>query len=215
MKKILTILLSLITLGTMAQCADEFIKTSQGRVELRWFSSNRPANIDSITINNISYKGRDTTLFNSIQGFITDSSAPTSTSTIIKLGNDTCYYTYNQLPVELISFYGYISEETIVFQWLTAWEINNNKFQIEELTDYKWTLVGEVKGVGNCNNVTRYTYRTVIEDVGIKYYRLKQIDFNGDYYYSDIIAIENRQIEKAKYIYIKAFENVWMKKSKN
>lgn len=95
------------------------------------------------------------------------------------------------LPIELLSFDATLqSDKTVLCEWETATEINNDYFTIEKTTDgITFELVAQVDGAGN-SNVPLY-YNTPDDDPyqGISYYRLKQTDFNGDFSYSDLRPI--------------------------
>ena len=95
------------------------------------------------------------------------------------------------LPVELISFNASLKTETsAALAWETASEINNDRFEVERSEDgSNFNKVGEVAGHGTTNTENAYSY---LDDFGPNilvpalYYRLKQVDFNGAYVYTDI-----------------------------
>lgn len=94
------------------------------------------------------------------------------------------------LPVELI----YVKAESvnnsyIKVDWATAAEINNDFFEIQRSTDaVHWTKIGIVEGHGNSNQLQNYKYEDFqIQSDVIYYYRLKQVDFDGSYEYSEIV----------------------------
>lgn len=94
------------------------------------------------------------------------------------------------LPVELVYFNGDFSDNGVKLEWLTASEINNEGFEIEHSSDGKsFTQLAFVKGFGTTNDPHEYYYfdRSAIPDRA--YYRLKQVDFDGQFEYSPIIAI--------------------------
>jgi photosystem II stability/assembly factor-like uncharacterized protein len=99
--------------------------------------------------------------------------------------NDTTY-----VPVELISFEGIVENNKIILIWQTASEINNMGFQIEKSIDkINWFNIGFVVGSGTATNVNHYSffYSEIIP--GVQFYRLKQIDYDGSFEYSKIIAL--------------------------
>ncbi|KKM91014.1 hypothetical protein LCGC14_1232840 [marine sediment metagenome] len=90
------------------------------------------------------------------------------------------------LPVELTAFTAKYVNNDIVLNWETATEINNYGFEIER----DGQMINFIKGHGNSNSPKHYTY--VDENIatsGTYTYRLKQIDNDGTYEYSDEIAI--------------------------
>ena len=96
------------------------------------------------------------------------------------------------IPVELSAFtVTGISENDLKLEWTTASETNNYGFEIQRSTDgVKFKKIGFVKGNGTTSNINHYSF--VDEDLnsGLYYYRLKQIDFDGTYSYSEIIKAE-------------------------
>ncbi len=93
------------------------------------------------------------------------------------------------VPVELISFTGRVENGKIILEWTTATEINNLGFEIQRsLDNNQFNTIGFVEGNGSTTE--RNEYRFVDEGFkGKVYYRLKQIDFNGTFSFSDVIEI--------------------------
>ncbi|NMM48139.1 T9SS type A sorting domain-containing protein [Marinigracilibium pacificum] len=86
------------------------------------------------------------------------------------------------LPVELISFEIDINEDEVYLTWATVNEKNNDYFEILRSKDgTNWYSVGQVAGNGNTTNIVNYSYTDKPDNSGTFYYRLKQVDFNGDY----------------------------------
>lgn len=95
------------------------------------------------------------------------------------------------LPVTLVNFEGRNTSEGNLLQWTTSSESNNDYFAIEESTNGKTFFeTGRVKGVGNTSVTNRYNFTDMDFNKGITYYRLKQVDFDGKYAYSRIVAID-------------------------
>ncbi len=96
--------------------------------------------------------------------------------------------TCDSLPVELISFYQEIDlNNTVSLYWSTATEINNEGFEIEtslDGTDFEY--IGYIEGNGTTNEIQTYQF-VDYHFVATSYYRLKQIDFDGQFEYSPII----------------------------
>ena len=94
------------------------------------------------------------------------------------------------VPVELISFSGYAANGNVTLNWSTATETNNQGFEIERKSNDSWEKIGFVPGSGTTTELRAYSY--IDENIysGNFSYRLKQIDFNGQYEYSDIVEIE-------------------------
>jgi hypothetical protein len=102
------------------------------------------------------------------------------------------------VPVELSSFTAAASGSNAVLNWTTATETNNKGFDIERRTDSKsqnrsqseWIKIGFVQGKGTTTKPSAYTFTDKNVKNGRYSYRLKQIDFNGAYEYSDEVVTE-------------------------
>ena len=92
-----------------------------------------------------------------------------------------------ELPVELASFTANTVHNNVNLSWSTVSELNNTGFEIERksaLSD--WSKVGFVKGNGTINNSVSYSYTDNNLSTGLYNYRLKQIDYNGNYEYYNL-----------------------------
>jgi hypothetical protein len=97
------------------------------------------------------------------------------------------------LPIELLYFKGEVSERYNHLTWLTASEHNNNYFEIEKTKDgVVFYSIIKMDGSGNSQTKIDYEFDDYNIDNNISYYRLKQVDFDGKFRYSDIISIDNR-----------------------
>ncbi len=91
------------------------------------------------------------------------------------------------LPVELTLFSAEAVAAGIQLSWQTATGVNNYGFEIERKSwNSNWEKIGFVKGVGNSNTVNGYNFFDKVAS-GKYSYRLKQIDVNGAYKYSNKI----------------------------
>ena len=94
------------------------------------------------------------------------------------------------LPIELISFQGKTSKTGIVLNWITASELNNEKFIVEHSTEGKiFESIGVIQGSGTTLTQQKYTFLHENAALGIHYYRLKQVDFDGKFTFSPIISV--------------------------
>ncbi|MEM1325594.1 MAG: T9SS type A sorting domain-containing protein [Bacteroidota bacterium] len=94
------------------------------------------------------------------------------------------------LPVELLSFKAETQGESSLLTWATASEINNKGFFIERSENSKaWKELSFVAGAGTTLEQQNYTYTDEQPLTGINYYRLKQVDIDGTFEYSDIVAV--------------------------
>ena len=95
------------------------------------------------------------------------------------------------LPIELIAFDATVADGEVVLDWVTAQEINNEYFTIERSRDgHHFEVLGYIDGAGNSSEVIRYRYVDKNPREGRSYYRLKQTDFNGEFAYSGLRAVE-------------------------
>lgn len=93
----------------------------------------------------------------------------------------------NVLPVELISFSSSIIGKNVELKWITNQETNNLGFDVErKSTTTSWNKIGYVQGSGNSNTPRNYMYNDNNLQIGNYSYRLKQIDYNGNYKYYDL-----------------------------
>ena len=102
-------------------------------------------------------------------------------------------YEYDYLPVELTSFSVTSQASKIILNWATATETNNLGFEIQRMRENsEWENIGFVEGYGTTTEPKEYSY---FDDVStVQYtsliYRLKQIDFDGGFEYSDVVEVE-------------------------
>ncbi|HQI41374.1 MAG TPA: T9SS type A sorting domain-containing protein [Ignavibacteriaceae bacterium] len=94
------------------------------------------------------------------------------------------------IPVELTSFTAIGSTNQVELNWTTATELNNNGFQIERSNGSEYRTVGFVAGHGTSTNVHNYTFVDQNVEAGSYSYRLKQIDLDGTFEYSNTIEVE-------------------------
>ena len=102
-------------------------------------------------------------------------------------------------PVELVSFTAEAKSGKIMLSWQTATEVNNYGFEIHRRVypavggtqSDEWVTLGFVDGHGNSNSPKTYSFADNNPAGGSKFsYRLKQIDNDGTYEYSDIVEVE-------------------------
>ncbi|WP_224744155.1 T9SS type A sorting domain-containing protein [Pontibacter aquaedesilientis] len=94
------------------------------------------------------------------------------------------------LPVELVYFTATVRNNQATLQWLTASEQDNDRFEIERSADAKsFEKIGTVKGKGTSSVENKYEYADRTPVQGTVYYRLKQVDLDGEFAYSKVIAV--------------------------
>ncbi|NUN08882.1 MAG: lamin tail domain-containing protein [Ignavibacteriaceae bacterium] len=109
----------------------------------------------------------------------------------------------NPLPVELTSFTAKQTSGAVVLNWSTATEVNNYGFEVqrteirEQGSEKNWTNVGFVQGNGNSNSEKSYSFTDRNVSSSTKYiYRLKQIDTDGKFEYSNEVEVLTGMPEK-------------------
>lgn len=98
------------------------------------------------------------------------------------------------LPVELVAFEGKAVEKGVQLSWSTATETNNAGFELQKSYDAKdWETIAFVEGRGNSNVLNSYAFEDQTAVAGTNYYRLKQLDFDGAFEYSEVVAVEMQE----------------------
>ena len=96
----------------------------------------------------------------------------------------------NALPIELVSFNAKLNYETVMLNWQTSSELNNDFMAVEYSTDGdRFSEVGRVLGKGTSTIINNYEFEHQNPQTGINYYRLRQVDFDGTTDYSKIVSV--------------------------
>ncbi len=95
------------------------------------------------------------------------------------------------VPVELTAFSASVSGNLILLNWTTATELNNYGFEIQKKYDSEFITIGFAKGSGSSAEQHQYHFTDRNITAGINFYRLKQIDFDGSFSYSQEIQIKS------------------------
>ncbi|RYM31450.1 T9SS type A sorting domain-containing protein [Brumimicrobium glaciale] len=96
----------------------------------------------------------------------------------------------NPLPIELTEFEVKKQDASAMVNWTTASELNNDYFDLERSTDgFNFESISKLDGAGNSTHLINYNHLDRYPEAGISYYRLKQVDFDGKFSYSDIKSI--------------------------
>lgn len=102
--------------------------------------------------------------------------------------------TDSPLPVELSSFTAGVTDNSVLLKWRTETEVNNYGFEIERSigsTDkYNWQKIGFTSGSGTSNTPVEYSFADNTVTSGKYLYRLKQLDIEGGYNYSEAVQVE-------------------------
>ena len=105
------------------------------------------------------------------------------------------------LPVELSSFKGNNVEAGISLEWITDSELNNDGFEVQFSVDARsFETIAFVNGNGTTNETQSYEFLHKTNRPGSLYYRLKQMDFDGAFEYSDVIEIMREKPNKGNIV---------------
>lgn len=97
------------------------------------------------------------------------------------------------VPVELMLFTAIADGKEVILKWSTSSELNNLGFEIQRSVNGKeYFSVGFASGHGTTSEQQNYIFADKNLDNGNYYYRLKQVDYNGSYEYSDVVEVEWR-----------------------
>ena len=99
-----------------------------------------------------------------------------------------------QLPVELAHFDAFMNEGTVHLTWTTHSESNNAGFEVQrsEGNQEKWFMLGFIDGQGHSSRTIDYSIKDNLTNITESQvtYRLKQIDFDGSFTYSEEISLQ-------------------------
>lgn len=106
------------------------------------------------------------------------------------------------LPIELTVFTGKLENKAVELYWKTASESNSAYFEIERSTDNTdFRKIGTLQASGTTNQPTTYQFTDDLPPTGTLYYRLKLVDLDNWFEYSNTIAIKNVQISPPLEVY--------------
>jgi len=94
------------------------------------------------------------------------------------------------VPVELTSFAANVNENNVTLNWTTATELNNQGFDVERNSGNGFEKIGFVAGFGTSTEIHTYSYVDGSLQEGTYTYRLKQVDFDGTFEYSDVVEVD-------------------------
>ena len=95
------------------------------------------------------------------------------------------------VPVELSSFSLSADQNNVELKWTTATELNNSGFEIQRINMGKtgWQNIAFVKGNGTSSKIMNYSYIDINVKAGSYFYRLKQVDFDGTFSFSEKLSV--------------------------
>jgi hypothetical protein len=126
--------------------------------------------------------------------------------------------TISVLPVLLTGFNANLSGNDVYVSWTTEQETNSDHFEIERSQDgVKWELIGTVAAKGNASTVSNYSFTDNAPLSGINYYRLKMVNIDNSYNYSDIKVVRTTAVSKISFFPnpAQSFVNVSLVQSEN
>jgi len=101
------------------------------------------------------------------------------------------------LPVTLTHFTAIPKGNTNQLAFTTSSELNNDYFEIQRSADGKsWSVIGMVIGAGTTQQEQHYQYADRRPLTGLNYYRLRQVDYDGQFEYSNIISVSRGEMSK-------------------
>jgi hypothetical protein len=106
------------------------------------------------------------------------------------------------LPVLFSSFYATKNNNGVVLNWSTVQEFNNNNFEIQRSADGgNWTVIATIKGAGTSNTEKQYSYTDKTSTGAVAYYRIRQVDADGQYTYSTVKTIRGNEAAPVAKVY--------------
>lgn len=112
------------------------------------------------------------------------------------------------LPISLIDFKGKLVGKTAVLTWSTATELNNDYMAVEHSTDGRsFSEMGRVRGAGTTQQPQHYSLTDPEPAAGVNYYRLRQVDFDGQYEYFGPVSVRLAGPQPVLRVYPTATQN--------
>lgn len=100
------------------------------------------------------------------------------------------------LPVELSFFKAEAALEGVSLKWQTTAEVQNDFFEVQKSTNgIDFDVIGIVNGNGNSVEVNNYSFYDINFKNGAAYYRLRQVDFDGTFEYSEIELVKSGDVK--------------------
>ena len=93
-------------------------------------------------------------------------------------------------PVKLSGFSALRSKQVVALNWNTEFEIDAKEFIVERAEGTEFRSVGTIKSNGNSSTQKSYSFNDKNENTGTTYYRLKNVDLDGKFTYSQIRTVK-------------------------
>jgi len=108
-----------------------------------------------------------------------------------------CVPTACVLPVTLVDFKATADGKISRLSWTTVTEVNNSHFEVQRSADgVSFETIGEVKGVGNSAVNNHYSFNDIATLNDDNFYRLRQVDMDGTFDYSQIVKLHYASLEQ-------------------
>ncbi len=127
--------------------------------------------IDTTTLDNVEYSYRIRSYSFELYSFLSDPAVVTT-------------------PVEFVSFTAALNQSNVILTWTTATETNNSGFEVQCNSGKGWKTLTFIPGAGNSALQHTYSYSDRNLSCGNYKYRLRQVDYNGSYHYSETVSAE-------------------------
>lgn len=106
------------------------------------------------------------------------------------------------LPVTFTSFFAVKQSNAIVLTWSTAQEKDNSHFEVEKSTDGRqWKMMAVVFGNGTTSQAQQYSYTDRSDLSSVAYYRIRQVDVDGNSVYTIVKTVRSEEAKKEATIY--------------
>lgn len=104
------------------------------------------------------------------------------------------FHTGAPVPVEMATFEAYEEGSANILKWSTSTELNNSHFEVERsVNGSDFIKIGTVEGNGTTYEVSNYLFTDAMPALKT-YYRLRQVDTDGSYEYSEVLAVKREKI---------------------
>lgn len=172
---------------------DRTVGSTNAQVRLYWDANSNSGTVDNLTDLRVSRwdgsawsdAGQASTTGTTTDGTILSNSV--SSFSPFNLGSSSAN---NPLPITLVKFTATPEGKVVKLNWTTASEINNDYFTIERTRDNSsFDIVTTADGAGNSTSSLSYSATDEKPLSGTSYYRLKQTDFDGNFTYSQLVAV--------------------------
>ena len=161
---------------------DTYVPNSTGQVAFN------EVTVGDVAIQSTGSLGQRTFCFSYALGKLNDGTFPSTKENLL---NQILGFFDIIVPVELTSFSGSSIDGNVALNWSTATELNNLGFEVQRsFSKSDFVTVGFVEGNGTTTERQEYSYTDRNVTAGKYFYRLKQIDYDGSFDYSDVVEVD-------------------------